>query len=326
VEGKIQEVNMKKPKLSKPKLVTLKTHNWRKILKISLWTLVIFWTLGSLRGFTLAAKVNSLPNQQQVETKVEKENFAVSVGAQKFAENFLREYFTWNKDNYQERVDRLKPYLRKGIDEQAGLKFDSLTGNSSPEKTELWQVSESGDKTSEITFRVTHTIKTMAETQDEQGNITQTEQATGPFEKWIEVSVITDGTTFLINGIPTFTSKPPEANISPLQSETEHASVVTSEVKKEITEFLNTFYKQYSTGTIEELEYLTTDKTVRPLDGTIVFNQIEDLLILEKKENGYLIKTKAIFTENQSKAQLIQNHSMIVSKAEDDRWQIIKFN
>jgi Conjugative transposon protein TcpC len=325
VEGKIQEVNMKKPKPSKPKLVTLKTHNWRKILKIILWTLVIFWTLGSLRGFTLAAKVHSLPDQQQVETKVEKENFAVSVGAQKFAENFLREYFTWNKDNYQERVDRLKPYLRKGIDEQAGLRFDTLTGNSSPEKIESWEVYESGDKTSEITFKVTHTIKTMTETKDEQGNVKQEEKASGPFEKWIIVPVITDGETFLINGIPTFTSKPAEANISPLQSETENASVA-SEVKKEITEFLNTFYKQYSTGTIAELEYLTTDKTVRPLDSTIVFNQIEELLVIEKKENGYLIKTKANFTENQSKAQLIQNHTMIVSKEKDDRWQIIKFN
>ncbi len=325
MEEKIQEVNMKKPKRSKPKLVTLKTHNWRKILKISIWTLVIFWTLGSLRGFTLAAKVHSLPDQQQVETKVEKENFAVSVGAQKFAENFLREYFTWNKDNYQERVDRLKPYLRKGIDEQAGLRFDTLTGNSSPEKVESWEVYESGDKTSEITFRVTHTIKTMTETIDEQGNVKQEEQASGPFEKWIIVPVITDGEAFLINGIPTFTSKPAVANISPLQSETENASVVTSEVKKEITEFLNTFYKQYSTGTIAELEYLTTDKTIRPLDSTIVFNQIEDLLVIAKKENGYLIKTKVIFTENQSKAQLIQNHTMIVSKG-DDRWQIIKFN
>ena len=317
---------MKNSKLSKPKLVTLKTHNWRKFLKISLWILVIFWTLGSLRGFTLAAKFHSLPDQQQVETKVKKENFAVSVGAQKFAENFLREYFTWNHDNYQERADRLKPYIRIGIDEQAGLRFDTLTGSSSPEKIESWNVYETGDKTSEITFKVTQTVKTIAETIDEQGNVKQEEKASGPFEKWITVPVITDGKNFLINGIPTFTSKPAEANISPLQSETENTSAVTSEVKKEITEFLNTFYKQYSTGTMAEIEYLTTDRTVRPLDNMLVFNRIEELFVLEKNENGYLIYTKAIFTENESKAQLIQNHTMLVSKEEANRWQIIKFN
>jgi hypothetical protein len=310
--------------MKKPKKVVLKTHTWRKILKITLWSLVVFWTLGSLRGFSLAAKVNSIPDQQQVTPIVEKQNFATSIGAQNFARNFIQDYLTWNKDNYQERVDRLKPYLRHGIDEQAGLRFDNLTTHSSYKNSELWQVTEVSENESIITLKANHTITTTVETKDAKGKVTKKEQIGGPYEKWIQVPIITDGTAFLVNGLPTFTSKPPAAEIGAIEPKTEQESI-NAETTAKIKEFLNTFYKQYSTGTLDELEYLTLDENVRPLGGTIIFNQIENLIVLEKKDKGYLIQVDAVFTENNAKAQILQKHVMTVSK-ENGRWQIIKFN
>lgn len=294
-------------------------------MKYLIWTLVIFWTLGSFRGFSLAAKLQSQPQANAtVKQEVKKENVAMGDGSKTFGRNFIIEYFKWNKDDYQERVDRLQPYLRKGVDEQAGLRFDSLTGSSSPEKTELWEVSETGTKTADLTFKVIHSITNMKETKDKKGKITKKPVKTGPFEKWIQVPVITDGKSFLINGIPTYTSKPETANIEPFQekSESNDASPATA---ADIKSFLETFFKNYSTGTNAELEYLSQDQSIQPLGGTIVFKNIENLVITNKKKNNYTVKTDSIFIDKTSQAQLLQQYSLEVSK-QAGRWQVLKFN
>lgn len=310
--------------MKKAKALLPKTTTWRKILKITIWTGVVFWTLGSIRGFSLAAKVNEIPQQQNVAQIVQHENFATSEGARTFAQNFLKEYLTWDINNYQDRVDRLKPYIRSGLDEQAGVRFDKLTGNSSLKKIESWEISETGKDTSLITFRTTQTITTSVQSTDAAGVVTNQEQTTEPFEKWIQVPIITDGKGFLVNGIPTYTSKPAAANIKPVETSQEAANI-EPKIKDEIKEFLNTFYKQYSTGTIEELEYLTLDKDIRPLDSTIVFNELQNLVVLKEKDKEYTIESEALFTDNNSKAQLVQKYKMTVSK-ENGRWQVIKFN
>lgn len=305
--------------MKKVKGLAPKTRNWRRFLKISIWVLIVFWTLGSLRGFSVAAKLNSQPEIQQSEqTELKEENFATSIGAQTFAENFLEEYLSWDKDDYQERAERLAPYLREGVDEQAGLRFDTVTSNSSHKKTELWEVSETGENTSLITFKTTQMVTTVPEDKKVKP------KKSGPFEKWIQVPIITDGKSFLVNGVPTLTSKPAEVKIKPLEEPVAEPEV-NSKTAAEIEKFLATFLKQYATGTIEELEFLTSVKSIQPLGEGVEFQEIEKLIVLEKKKESYVVEASGVFLDQHSKTQVLQIYNLEVSE-KDGRWQVIKFN
>lgn len=306
--------------------MAIKNMNWRRYLKYFLWVMVVFCILGALRGFTVAAKVNalkeSLIEQPANAQQEQKENYATSIGAETFAQKFIIEYFRWNKDDYQERADRLKPFLREGVDEQAGLRFDSLAGSSSTEKTEFLEISETGKDTALFTFKVTHKVKVMTEAKDRKGKVRKEEKESGPFEKWIQVPVITKDKAFLINGIPTFTNKPLPAKLKPIEDKPE---VVDADPKTmaELNKFLKTFFKQYSTGTAAELEYLTKDKSIHPLDGTIAFKEIEKLVIIEKDKKSSTVDVDVVFTENNSKAEILQKFKLEVSE-QNGSWQVIK--
>ena len=287
---------MKKTKMPKvPKKLAPKNMNWRKYLKITIWMLVIFWTLGSFRGFSLAAKVNNqIKPSEEITKTATTENFATTIGAENFASKFVKEYFRWNKDDYQERAKRLQPFLRKGMDEQAGLRFDSITGNAFPATHELWKIEETGKDTAKFTFKVSYKVKTMEEREVRNGKNTKKvkeEKESGPYERWIQIPIITDGKAFLINGNPIFTSKPANANVKPMESQP-GSPESDPETEAQINEFLQTFFKQYSTGTAAELEYLTKDKSIQPLGGTIVFDSIEELTILEKKKKELNSRSK----------------------------------
>ncbi|MFJ7941131.1 conjugal transfer protein [Peribacillus sp. NPDC096622] len=322
---------MNKPKDSKPKKPKIKKDfspkriNSRKYVKYSIYLLVAFWTVGAIRGYT--ADDNST-KPVEITQKATVENFATTIGAENFASKFVNEYFKWNKDDFQEREKRLQPYLREGMDEQAGLRFDTITGNAFLDTSELWKIEETGKDTAEFTFKVTYKVKKTEERDVKNGKRTKKvteEKDNGPYERWIKVPIITDGKSFLINGNPTFTSKPEKAKIKPLETKPESAAA-DQKTAAEINKFLQTFFKQYSTGTAAELEYLTTDKSIQPLGGTIVFESIEELRILENKKKSSIVEVNAIFTDSNSKVQILQKYTLEVLESSDNKWQVTKFN
>lgn len=322
---------MTKPKDPKPKKPKVKKEfapkkiNSRKYVKCSIYLLAAFWTVGTIRGYTAE---NHSTQPVEITQKATIENFATTIGAENFASKFVKEYFRWNKDDFQEREKRLQPYLRKGMDEQAGLRFDSITGNAFFDTYELWKIKETDKNTADFTFKVSYKVKTTKEREVKNGKGTKKvteEKESGPFERWIKVPIITDGKAFLINGNPTFTSKPETAKIKPLETQPESATA-DQETAAEITKFLQTFFKQYSTGTAAELEYLTTDKSIQPLGGTIVFEKIEELRILENKKNRSIVEVNAVFTDSNSKVQILQKYTLEVSESSDNKWQVTKFN
>lgn len=139
----------------------------------------------------------------------------------------------------------------------------------------------------------------------------------------MKIPVITDGKAFSINGNPTFTNKIPSAAIEPIEESQSSESDVKTEEK--INKFLHTFFKQYATGTAAELEYLTTDKSVKPLGGTITFDSIEKLITLDKKKKSSIVEVDAVFTDSNSKVKFSQKFKLEVSE-KNDRYQVIKFN
>jgi len=305
--------------MSKKKRLAPITLNWRKYFLYAVILFVIFVSMGSLRAFSLATKVNGMQSNQPKQQIEIKENLATSDGAQTFALQFAAQYFKWDKTNFQERADRLQPYLREGTHEQAGLLFDGLTGNSQTLKTEILSVKDTSKNTADITIHAVHQIEQPA-TKDAKGKPVMGKK-TDPIDKYIIVPVITDGKGFLINAIPTFTSKPDKPVMEPIKENT--ADVINdSNITKAVQTSLESFFKNYTTGTNEDLAFFTNDENIRSLQGSITFEKIEKISVLEGKGNLEVL-VDATFIETASKAKFKQQYDLVVSK-KDDRYIVEK--
>ena len=90
----------------------------------------------------------------RVQPEEKKVNYAISEGAQSFAQNFAHEYFDWQNsdEGMKTRVERLQPYLANGLDEQAGLSFEGMEWNSSLSTSQVWNVEETSERFSTYYF------------------------------------------------------------------------------------------------------------------------------------------------------------------------------
>jgi Conjugative transposon protein TcpC len=306
--------------MSKKKRLAPKTLNWRKYFLYAVILFAIFASLGSIRAFSLAEKVDGM-QVDQPKTQVEvKQNLATSDGAQTFAEKFAAEYFKWDRSNFQERAERLQPYLREGTHDQAGLLFDGLTGNSQTLKTEIVSVKDTSDNTADITIHAVHEIETPA-TKDAKGKPVKGTKS-GSIDKYIIVPVITDGKGFLINAIPTFTSKPEKPIMAPVEEKTGEV-LNDNNITKAVQTSLESFFKNYTTGTNEDLAFFTNDESIRSLQGTVSFEKIEKVTVYEGKSDSFEVTAEVTFIDAASKGKFKQQYELIVSK-KDDRYIVEK--
>lgn len=309
-----------------------KTVLRKKVIKGAFWTGFMFVLFLSVVAIIRVGNVGADANEQKSVQKVIKEqNLAVGEGAQSFAENFAAEYFDWQNtdEGKKKRVERLQPYLATGLDEQAGLSFDGMEWNSTLTKSQVWNVEETEEDTALITLRVMHQLKKTtppdpkvvekAKKNKKEPPKAKVENA-GPYEKYFVVPVRTDGQSFVVYKIPYFIAAPKKPDIVASRTVDEADTVIDSVLQHEITSFLHTFFKVYTTGTQEELSYYTKDNPISSMSGIMTFQEVKNLLIKKgDHQNTYQIFITAVFQENQSKGQVIYPYKLTIVK-EDDRW------
>ena len=97
-------------------------------------------------------RVSNLDTNQaeakQIQPEEKKVNYAVSEGAQSFAQNFARDYFDWQNsdEGIKTRAERLQPYFATGLDKQAGLSFEGMEWNSSLSDSQVWNIEDTGKR------------------------------------------------------------------------------------------------------------------------------------------------------------------------------------
>ena len=132
-----------------------KTIFRKKVLKGLFWTgfaLVFFLSVVAI------VRVSNLDTNQaeakQIQPEEKKVNYAVSEGAQSFAQNFARDYFDWQNsdEGIKTRAERLQPYLATGLDKQAGLSFEGMEWNSSLSASQVWNIEDTGKDTALLLY------------------------------------------------------------------------------------------------------------------------------------------------------------------------------
>lgn len=242
-----------------------------KYKKVALWGLLIGNLLIGLAAlflwFSGTGSWNTTLNQ-----KVKPSNLATSITAQAFAKQFASEYFSWNLEQEEDRVQRLQPFLVKEIDEQAGIEFSSVKTHARADMATVWKVDSKKPNQSIITVLVNVNLIPQKRSDEIQ-----------TVKRWLSIPIqAVDHEKFIVRDIPYLMPEPPVGQMNKSIIKMQGQKVNAPEVQQ-IQRALNHFFTIYSQGNEEQIRYLSrSKKPIRGYRGTMKFLSTTNVEIVRK--------------------------------------------
>lgn len=294
----------KKDKKYKEKKIPVIRLGTNKKSVIFLWiVLIVSIAFGVYKNFTAIDK-HTIHEKEVIEQKIIDTN-----GIENFVKNFAKEYYSWenNKESIERRTAKINEYLTKELQE---LNRDTVRSDipisSSVKDVQIWSVSEVKENEFEVKYSVEQTIKEGEETKD----------IISSYE--VVVKIDNTGNMIIIKN-PTLSKVPEKLNYESKNEETD--STIEQKTIKEITEFLNTFFKLYPTATKNELEYYVKGEILKPINREYVFSELINPIFTKEGKN-IKVSTCVKYIDQITKAIQISQYELILNK--DDNWKIIK--
>ncbi|WP_283702036.1 conjugal transfer protein [Clostridium perfringens] len=294
----------KKDKKYKEKKIPIIRLGTNKKSVIVLWiVLIVSIAFGVYKNFTAIDK-HTIHEKEVIEQKIIDTN-----GVENFVKNFAKEYYSWenNKESIERRTSKINEYLTKELQE---LNRDTLRNDiptsSSVKDIQVWNVNQIKENEFEVKYSVEQTIKEGEGVKD--------------IISSYEVVVRNDklGNMIIIKN-PTLSKVPEKLNYESKNEETD--STIEQKTIKEITEFLNTFFKLYPTATKNELEYYVEGEVLKPINKQYVFSELINPIFTKEGKN-IKVSTCVKYIDQITKAIQISQYELILNK--DDNWKIIK--
>lgn len=241
-------------------------------------------------------------------------NPATEVGVQTFATNFAHHYFSWGRDDkaFEDRKKRLQSYLASHVDPQAGLDLKNMKSKSSMLKTQVWKVEDAGENKSKVTLRTQYVVT-----------------ANGKKEtklNYMVVPVASDGQNFAVYDIPYFVQEPKAADLTQTDDLNRSNVLHNAGTKAEIEDFMDSFFKVYTSGKQEEITYFTKDVAVEGLSGILTYKGIRSIAIYTNLEAEGIYQVEATVTYGDSKGTTLYHYPYYVEvKNENGRWFVVQF-
>src|SRR5699024_8865962 len=103
-----------------------KKKNKPKGMNAKRFGIITFWFLFSFMLLVTIISISSSGGESSSAVTVENDDVFGDRGLA-FSKDFVYYYFTWTTDKYgkEKRVENLKPYLAKGVDDLGGIVWDS---------------------------------------------------------------------------------------------------------------------------------------------------------------------------------------------------------
>lgn len=300
---------MKNGKEGEPrKVLRVPSYKGRLIGKWLFWGILawMFFVSCTTVFKTMKADAKITP---QTETKqvAPKQNLASRPESIEFARLFTKEYFTWKRgeEELRKRAERLKGYLSQHIDSQAGLETNGLQWDSDFLYATILKVDEKKEKEANIIFKVKY--KLHRQKPDNSGEEVK--------EVWqqVSVSIQTDGKAFVVNGLPQIVKVDEKAEVKEKESEREEIKDVKA--KKDIQEFLPTFFKSYTTASPKELAYVLDNPSVKGLEGAMKFDKVTSSKVYPVKTKGsYEVQAEVILMDAHSETKMKTVYTLFVKE------------
>ncbi|MGZ9785461.1 conjugal transfer protein [Bacillus pseudomycoides] len=290
------------------KAIRVPSYKGRMVGKWLFWGLIAWMFFVScttvFKTMKADAKVTPQTESKQV---VPKQNLATRPEAIEFARLFTKEYFTWKRgeEDLKKRAERLKGYVSKGVDSQAGIETNGLQWDSDFLYATILRVDETKENGSNVIFKVKY--KLHRQKPDNSGEEVK--------EVWQQVSVPikTDGKAFVVNGLPQIVKVDEKANIKEKESEREEIKDLTT--KKDMQEFLPTFFKSYTTASQKELAYVLDNSRIKGLEGAMKFDKVTSSKVYPGKTKGsYEVQAEVMLMDVHSETKMKTIYTLFVKQ------------
>lgn len=258
---------------------------------------------GVYKNFTAIDK-HTIHEKEIIEQKIIDTN-----GIENFVKNFAKEYYSWenNKESIERRTSKINEYLIKELQE---LNRDTIRNDiptsSSVKDIKIWSVNQNKENELDVKYSVEQTIK---EGEDVKDVISSYE---------VVVRRDNSGNMIIIKN-PTLSQMPEKLNYEPKKEETD--STIDQKTIKEITEFLNTFFKLYPNASKNELEYYVKEDVLKPINKEYIFSELVNP-IFTREEKNIKVSTSVKYIDQQTKAIQISQYNLTLEK--DGNWIIRK--
>ena len=118
---------------------------------------------------------------------------------------------------------------------------------------------------------------------------------------------------------PTLAPAVQKSKYEPKAQETDVS--VSSDTVKDVTAFLETFFKFYPTATEKELAYYVKDGVLAPVSGDYVFSELVNPVFTKDGDN-LKVSVSVKYLDNKSKMTQISQYELMLHK--DDNWKIVE--
>ncbi|HDN2514143.1 TPA: conjugal transfer protein [Clostridioides difficile] len=294
----------KKEKKYKEKKIAVIRLGTNKKSVIILWiVLIVSIAFGVYKNFTAIDK-HTIHEKKIIEQKIIDTN-----GIENFVKNFAKEYYSWenNKESIERRTVKINEYLINELQElNRNTIRNDIPTSSSVKNVQIWNVNQIKENEFEVKYFVEQTIKEGEETKD----------IISSYE--VVVKIDNTGNMIIIKN-PTLSKMPGKLNYESKNEETD--STIDQKTIKEITEFLNTFFKLYPTASKNELEYYVKGEALKPIKGEYIFSELVNT-IFTKEGKDIKVSTCVKYIDQITKVIQISQYEFILAK--DDNWKIIK--
>ena len=230
-------------------------------------------------------------------------------GIENFVKNFAKAYYSWDtsKEAIEARTTEISKYLTKELQD---LNADTIRTDIPTSVTVtnvlVWNVEQSGMDDFTVAYEVDQQVKEGEQTQAVTENYTVT------------VHVDKDG-AMVITQNPTLAPAVQKSKYEPKSLEADVS--VSSDTVKDVTAFLETFFKLYPTATEKELAYYVKDGVLAPVSGDYVFSELVNPVFTKDGDN-LKVSVSVKYLDNKSKMTQISQYELMLHK--DDNWKIVE--
>lgn len=282
------------------KIAKIRSTKLRTAGKILLWIMISFIALKGaadiLMGNTITKQKQALESYMEEISSEEQ----IKTGAMSFAEEFTREYLTFDGELGSDYETRLAVYTANGLRIESPDKGDAVSVVAANAVSITFADKQHVDVTVAVEIKTGQRVNKIN----------------------IMVPVATKGGMYAVDEYPQIVPKAETADIAAAQTAIEGTEVSNAE-KDAIEPIIESFLKTYYDGSENELMYFLTEnsRVKKGIGGAVKFDEIDSFQAFYSASEGiYVIDVKI---KVQNSGVLLPQHLYLQAKQEGDRYYIM---
>lgn len=292
------------------------------------WVMFIFMFIVVIANIFSGEKVESKSQDVKI-----KENKAATQEAVQYAKNFTAQYFTWQKGEddtwIEDRQNRLRPFIARGIDENVGLDVSKMEWDSKVDKMNLVEIEKKDNNKAFITLYVSSIFTKKTKVQEvikKDGKEEKKEvekEETKPFVQYFVVPIAYQNKTYGVYQLPHYTNVKEQTSVK--LDQREGLREYTGNRRK-VEDFLNTFFTTYAQDDSNKLSFMLQGNTqVEALNGKMKFVAVEGTDIKKDKDGNIQTFSTVKLQDEKTGAIVNSNYSLVVTNKQG-RFLVKKIN